>query len=105
MHKLSTSGSIDDHQNLVANTSVRQMMDSNYLEYVRHNGHYIRTIGEIILLTVSQNIAQRGHKESDDVLNQGNVRKILKYTAKHDPIIAERLIDGPKMRKNKNKKY
>ena len=99
-HKISTSCSIDYLQNLHSGTSVRQMVDSNYLESVRRNRHYIRTIGEIILLTVSQNIAQRGHKESDDVLNQGNVRNILKFTARHDPIIAERLSDGPK-----NEKY
>ena len=100
MENFPNTSSFDHDQDLLENTSVRQMVDSNYFEYVRHNRHYIRTIGEIILLTVSQNIAQRGHKESDDILNQGNVRKILKYTARHDPIIAERLVDGPK-----NEKY
>ena len=76
------------------------MVDTQYMEQVRQNRHYIKTIGEIILLTASQNIAQRGHKETDDVANPGNVLKILKYTAKRDSIIAERLIDGPQ-----NEKY
>ena len=53
-HKISTSASFDHDQNLFENTSVRKMVNLNYLEYLRHNRHYIRTIGEIILLTVSQ---------------------------------------------------
>ena len=99
-HKLSVLGSIEYHKNLIANTSIRQMVNTQYMEQVRQNRHYIKTIGEIILHTASQNIAQRGHKETDDVANPGNVLKILKYTAKRDPIIAERLIDGPQ-----NEKY
>ena len=49
-HKISTSCSIDYPQNLHSGTSVKQIVDSNYLESVRRNRHYIRTIGEIILL-------------------------------------------------------
>ena len=94
-HKMSVAGSIEYHKNLVANTSIRQMVDAQYMEHVLQNRHYIKTLGEIILLTATQNIAQRGHKETDDISNPGNVLKILKFTAKRDQIIAERLIDGP----------
>ena len=60
----------------------------------------MKTVGEIILLTATQNIAQRGHREGDDVSNPGNVKKILQFAAKHDPVIANRIKNGPK-----NEKY
>lgn len=67
---------------------------------MRENRHYIKTIGEVILTTATQNIAQRGHREGDDVNNPGNVRKFLKIIAKHDSVIGDRLSSGPK-----NEKY
>jgi len=60
------------------------------------NRHYTKTLGKIIMLTVMQDIAQRGHREGDDELNPENVRKFLKFTAKYDPVIADRVKDGPK---------
>ena len=60
----------------------------------------MKTVGEIILLTATQNIAQRGHREGDDVSNPGNVTKILQFAAKHDLAIANRIKNGPK-----NEKY
>ena len=52
------------------------------------------------MLTATQDIAQRGHREGDNELNPGNVRKILKFAAKRDAIIADRIRNGPK-----NEKY
>jgi len=52
------------------------------------------------MIAVTEDIAQRGHREGDDELNPGNVRKLLKFTAKHDPVIADRVKDDPK-----NEKY
>ena len=49
---------------------------------------------------MTQNIAQRGHREGDDEQNPLNVSKFLKFTAKHYPVIADRVKDGPK-----NEKY
>ena len=60
----------------------------------------MKTVGEIILITATQNIAQREHREGDDVSNPGNVKKILQFAAKHDPVIANRIKNGPK-----NEKY
>ncbi len=45
---------------------------------------------------MTQDIAQRGHREGDDAMNSGNVRKFLKFIAKHDPVIAERVKSGPR---------
>ena len=71
-----------------------------YQKKVREDRHYIKTIAEIILLTVTQDIAQRRHREVVNELNPGNVRKILKFAAKHDAIIADCIRDSPK-----NEKY
>ena len=51
---------------------------------------------EIILLTVTQDITQREHREGDNELDPGNVCRILKFTAKHDAIIADCIRDSPK---------
>lgn len=48
------------------------------------------------MIAVTEDIAQRGHREGDDELNPENVRKFLKFTAKYDPVIADRVKDGPK---------
>ena len=50
-------------------------------------------------MTITQDIVQRGHRERDNELNSGNVRKILKFAAKHDAIIAGRIRDSPKKEK------
>ena len=99
-HKLSYVAWMDYQRNVSEKTSVAQTISLAHQKKVRENRHFIRTIAEIVLLTMSQNIAQRGHRESDDNLNPGNVRKILKFSAKHDAIIADRIKDGPK-----NEKY
>ena len=54
---------------------------------------------EILLLTVTQANAQKGHREGDDERNPGNVRKFLQFTAKHDPIVADCVKSGPKNEK------
>lgn len=64
------------------------------------NRHYIKTLGEILLLTVMQNVAQTGLRKDDDDLNQGKLRRILRFVTKHDLIITDRVKNGPK-----NEKY
>ena len=99
-HKLSYVAWTDYQSNKAKETSVAQIISAAYQKKVKENRHYIKTLGEIILLTVTQNIAQRGHREGDAEQKPGNVRKFLKFTAKHDPVIADRVKDGPK-----NEKY
>ena len=68
----------------------------NIVKKVNENRHYMKTIWEVVLFTATQNTAQRGHKEDDDVSNPGNVKKILWSAAKHDTILADRIKNGPK---------
>lgn len=48
---------------------------------------YIKTIREVLLLTATQNIAQRGHDESAASDNKGNIMAILETIANHDKAI------------------
>lgn len=51
----------------------------------------MKTIANVLLLTATQNIAQRGHRESSDSQNKGNFLAILEEIAKHDQFIEQRL--------------
>src|SRR6476469_8798661 len=65
--------------------SVMQMQNDLYKQQILENRHYIKTIAEVLLLTATQNIAQRGHREEAAMLsdwNAGNFRKILYLVAK-----------------------
>ena len=90
----------DYQRNISEKTSAAQTISLAYQKKFQKNRHYIKTIAEIILLTVTQDITQRGHREGDNELNPGNVRKIIKFAAKQDAIVADRIRDGPK-----NEKY
>lgn len=52
---------------------------------------YIKTIADVLLLTATQNISQRGHRESEDSNNKGNFIAILEEIAKHDPVVKKRM--------------
>ena len=76
-------------------TSVANCLDSARTEQIRLNRHYLRSVAEVILLCSRLEIALRGHDESDVSLNKGNFREILEVVAKHDPIVKQRLEQGP----------
>ena len=52
---------------------------------------YIKTIADVLLLTITQSIAQTGHRESYDSHNKGHFLTILEEIAKHDPLIKKRM--------------
>jgi len=71
--------------------SVLQLQSDVYAKQVVENRHYIKTMAEVLLLTATQNLAQRGHRENlatDD--NPGNFRKILQLIVQHDETISDR---------------
>jgi hypothetical protein len=76
--------------------SVLQMQNEVYAKQVNENRHYVKTVAEVLLLTASQNIAQRGHRETNAAVgeNPGNFKKILKLVTKNDKTISERFCDG-----------
>ena len=62
--------------------TVVQIQSSVYVKHVQESRHYIKTIAEVNLLTASQNIGQRGHRENKDAVesneNVGNFLGILR---------------------------
>ncbi|XP_066969177.1 zinc finger MYM-type protein 1-like [Macrobrachium rosenbergii] len=59
-HKTSCIAWADYQRNKADKTSIAQCISEAYQKKVRENRHYIKTLGEIILLTVTQDISQRG---------------------------------------------
>lgn len=43
------------------------------------------------MLTTTQNIAQRGHQDSENVDNRGNFLAILELRANHHPIVEKKM--------------
>jgi hypothetical protein len=72
--------------------SVMQLQSEAYSKQVAENRHYLKTIAEVLLLTATQNLAQRGHREHDSDAgdNPGNFRKILQLIIRHDPVLLNR---------------
>ena len=83
-------------QNSSQNKSIADRMHSSHKELVQNNHHYMKGIIDVLLLCCHQEIAMRGHNESDESANRGNFVEILHVLARHDPIIQERLNNGPR---------
>ena len=74
-----------------SNSSMLDVINEDRKKKEEENCTYIKTIADVLLLTATQNIAQRGHRESDDSNNRGNFLTILEEIAKHDPLIEKRM--------------
>lgn len=85
------------------NTSVLGMMGAENQKQVIENQHYIKTLAKVLLLTGTQNIAQRGHDETETSKNRGNFLEILSLLSEHDPFIKKRLSQGPRNAKYTSK--
>lgn len=74
-----------DYQKAVkSNATLVNALNKEHNKQVQENQDYIKTIGEILPLTATQNIAQRGHNESAESDNKGNFMAILETIAKHE---------------------
>jgi Domain of unknown function (DUF4371)/hAT family C-terminal dimerisation region len=71
------------------------MVNEAYLKQVAENRQYIGALGEILLLTATQDIAQRGHRETPGSHNIGNFLEILHLVGRYNPAIATKLKDLP----------
>lgn len=76
------------------NTSLLQEIDKQYQKKVEENRKYIKTVADVLLCTATQNIAQRGHRESEGSSNKGNFLAILELIAKHDPLVKQKMGHG-----------
>ena len=77
-------------------TSIAQRMDSSRTQIITDNRHYLKALVQVLLLCALQEIGLRGHRECADASNRGNFLEILALVASHDPIIQQRLQQGPR---------
>ncbi|KAJ4939828.1 hypothetical protein JOQ06_029264 [Pogonophryne albipinna] len=81
-----------DYQRAVtSNATLANVLNKEHKKLVQENREYIKTIAEVLLLTATQNIAQRGHNESAGSDNKGNFMTILETIANHDKAVKKRL--------------
>lgn len=76
-------------------STVLGMIDDEHNKLVLENRHYMKTVCEVLRLTATQNIAQRGHRESEASDNCGNFLEMLQLIASHDEIVRKRMEFGP----------
>ncbi|CAF3385987.1 unnamed protein product [Rotaria socialis] len=69
-----------------SNTSVLCILDKSRAEQIRINRSKLIKISSAILLCARQLIALRGHNETINSTNRGNLIEILKWSAKTDPL-------------------
>ena len=60
-------------------------------EEVRQNREILKTVTEAVLYLSKQELAFRGHDESEDSLNKGNYRELLEFFAKFDSVFERQL--------------
>ena len=84
---------------ILTDSSILDALNEAYNKKVQENRKYIKTVAEVLLLTSTQNIAQRGHRETEGADNRGNFLEILEMIAKHDPVVQK------KMKGKQNAKY
>ena len=90
-HKCAMIAWRDDQRAVRTDATLAHLLDKEHTEQVQENRAYIKTVGELLLLTATQNLAQRGRDESEEATNKGNFRDILNTVANHDPLVKRRL--------------
>ena len=78
--------------------SISASLSSGHEKLIKENREYVKTIGDTLLLTATQNIAQRAHDEKHGE-NRGNFLTIMELVAKHDKLVDK------KMKSQKNATY
>lgn len=71
-HHINAMYAWNQHKRAIdSNSSMLDVINEDRKKKVEENCTYIKTIADVLLLTATQNIAQRGHRESDDSHNKG----------------------------------
>ena len=73
------------------NSSLLNILSQDHSKLVQENRHYIKSVAKVLLFTATKNIAQRGHRESEEVDNRGNFLAILELLANHDPVVEKKM--------------
>lgn len=77
--------------------TVTSLLNDSHRQFVKRNRDYIKIVADTLRLTAVQNIAQRGHRESNTNPdeNKGNFLEILNFLKNYSEILQERLDEGP----------
>ena len=65
-------------------------------QQITDNRHFLKTIAEVVLLCGRQDLALRGHRQSQTHLNKGNFAALVTLVGNHDSVVQDRLQNGPK---------
>lgn len=68
--------------NIIKDSSIREALDKAYKQKIEENRMYIKTVAEVLQFTAMQNVAQRGHVESDGSQNKGNFVEMMELKRK-----------------------
>lgn len=71
-------------------SSILDAINEVYNKKVQENRKYIKNVAEVLLLTATRNIAQKGHRETEEVNNRGNFLVILEMIAKQDTVVRKK---------------
>lgn len=74
--------------------SLMSKMSQEHKKQIEENRCYIKSVAEVLLLTATQNIAQRGHRETVESNNRGNFLAILELLGNHDTVVRKKLKTG-----------
>ena len=77
-------------------TTIDHRLDSARTQLIEGNKHHIKTLAELFRLCAKQDLALRGHRESNVSQNRGNFLEILSIIANYDAVIKQKLQDGSK---------
>lgn len=77
-------------------TSIADRLESNCAELISTNRYYLTALIEVLLVCAKQEITLRGHREGSSAVNKGNFLEMLRLVASHDPIVQQRLSQGPR---------
>lgn len=73
-------------------------LSQEHTKPIQENRDYIKSVAEVLLLTATQNIALKGHRETVDSGNKGDFLAILEVLGNHNTVVKKKL-------KTSNAKY
>ncbi|CAF3648731.1 unnamed protein product [Rotaria sp. Silwood1] len=85
-HIISSANFLEYQSRQKSNTSVINVLEKSTAEQILYNRNKLIKISAAILLCAKQLIALRGHDESINSNNRGNLVEILNWSAKTDPL-------------------
>ena len=86
----------EQYKSIFKTGSIADQLGNKREEMIQKNQNYVKTVAEVLLFCSQQDVPFWGHDESLTSANRGNFKEFLYLIAKHDPVVAEKLKNGPK---------